>query len=205
MAENETSQGLTRREMIKRGALLGGTVMWVTPVVQTVGMSRALAASPSPACVPQWATSVTASSQGTRKDGSAVLAERSNPNNALGQPTDPPLTSVNFFSLGFGGIITVRFDTPVSTAEADVLVVETTNGTYPEETALVEVSEDGTTFFPAGTANNQPTSTSTIDLSGVAGITAVQYVRITDTTNAALHTNDADAFDVNAVGISCPT
>ena len=205
MAEYETPQGLTRREMIKRGALLGGTVMWVTPVVQAVGMSRALAAAPSPACTPQWATSVTAFDQGLRKDGSAVLPERSEEDNALGDPSTPGLTSVNFVSLGFGGTITVRFDTAVSTTEADVLVVETTNGVYPLETASVEVSEDGTTFFPAGTATNQPSSTSTIDLDTVVAITAVQYVRITDTTTAALHSNDADAFDVNAVGISCPT
>lgn len=41
---------ITRRELLKRGAVIGGSVLWVTPVVQTVGMSSAFAATPSPTC-----------------------------------------------------------------------------------------------------------------------------------------------------------
>ena len=48
MAENET-QGITRRDLLKRGAALGGAVVWATPVVQTLGMGRAFAQVPSPA------------------------------------------------------------------------------------------------------------------------------------------------------------
>jgi hypothetical protein len=40
--------GLTRREMLKRGAIFGGALVWATPVVQTVGMSRAYASHTSP-------------------------------------------------------------------------------------------------------------------------------------------------------------
>jgi hypothetical protein len=47
MAENE-SQGITRRDLLKRGAALGGAVVWATPVVQTLGMGRAFAQVPSP-------------------------------------------------------------------------------------------------------------------------------------------------------------
>jgi hypothetical protein len=42
---------LTRRDLLKRGALIGGAVVWATPVVQVVGMSRAHARPPSPSCV----------------------------------------------------------------------------------------------------------------------------------------------------------
>lgn len=41
---------ITRRQALRRGALLGGTLMWTTPVVQTLGMDRALAAEPSGTC-----------------------------------------------------------------------------------------------------------------------------------------------------------
>jgi hypothetical protein len=40
--------GLTRREIIKRGAIVGGTVMWVTPAVQVIGMRPAQAQEVSP-------------------------------------------------------------------------------------------------------------------------------------------------------------
>ena len=36
--------GITRRQALKRGAILGGALVWATPVVQVVGMRPALAA-----------------------------------------------------------------------------------------------------------------------------------------------------------------
>ncbi|MBW3548198.1 MAG: hypothetical protein KY452_08725 [Actinobacteria bacterium] len=45
---DETPSGVTRREAIKKGAIVGGTVMWVAPLVQTVGMSSASAQTASP-------------------------------------------------------------------------------------------------------------------------------------------------------------
>jgi hypothetical protein len=44
----ETSQGITRRDLLRRGAVLGGAVVWTTPVVQTLGMGRAFASTASP-------------------------------------------------------------------------------------------------------------------------------------------------------------
>ncbi|HVR79022.1 MAG TPA: hypothetical protein VMS99_11615 [Acidimicrobiia bacterium] len=44
----ETSQGISRRDLLRRGAVLGGAVMWTTPVVQTLGMGRAFAQTASP-------------------------------------------------------------------------------------------------------------------------------------------------------------
>lgn len=41
---------LTRREALKRGAALGGMLLWITPAVQAVGMSRALAQETSGPC-----------------------------------------------------------------------------------------------------------------------------------------------------------
>ena len=45
------TQGITRRDLLKKGAALGGAVVWVTPIVQSVGMGRAFAQTPSP-CTP---------------------------------------------------------------------------------------------------------------------------------------------------------
>ena len=42
--------GLSRRDFLKRSAALGGTLVWVAPVVQVVGMRPAFAQSVSPAC-----------------------------------------------------------------------------------------------------------------------------------------------------------
>lgn len=44
----ETSQGITRRDLLRRGVVLGGAVVWTTPVVQTLGMGRAFASTASP-------------------------------------------------------------------------------------------------------------------------------------------------------------
>ncbi len=46
----EYPQRITRREVLKRGAVIGGSVLWVAPLVQTVGMGKAYAATPSPTC-----------------------------------------------------------------------------------------------------------------------------------------------------------
>lgn len=50
MSDHEIhEEGLTRREALKRGAILGGVALaWTTPAVQIVGMSPALAQTTSP-------------------------------------------------------------------------------------------------------------------------------------------------------------
>ncbi len=45
----EVDQGISRRDLLKRSAALGGAVVWVTPLVQMVGMGRAFAQTASPA------------------------------------------------------------------------------------------------------------------------------------------------------------
>jgi hypothetical protein len=47
MSESQ-EQGISRRDLLKRGAALGGAVVWATPVVQTLGMGRAFAQTASP-------------------------------------------------------------------------------------------------------------------------------------------------------------
>lgn len=42
-------EGLTRRQLLKRGAVLGGGLLWAAPAVQVIGMTRAVAQEASPA------------------------------------------------------------------------------------------------------------------------------------------------------------
>lgn len=48
MSENETT-GLGRRDLIKRGAVVGGALVWATPVVQSMA-TPAFATAGSPNC-----------------------------------------------------------------------------------------------------------------------------------------------------------
>ncbi len=45
-AGDEHAAGLTRRDALKRGAVVGG-LMWTVPVVQAIGITSANAAEPS--------------------------------------------------------------------------------------------------------------------------------------------------------------
>ena len=58
-----------------------------------------------------YASEVIAFNQGTTRNGGAIASERSNPNNALGQPQEND--TYNFVSLGFGGSIELALPCPV--------------------------------------------------------------------------------------------
>lgn len=47
MSENK-GEGISRRDLLRKGAVLGGAVVWAAPVVQTLGMGRAYAQTASP-------------------------------------------------------------------------------------------------------------------------------------------------------------
>jgi hypothetical protein len=52
VGENQsTTNGLTRRELLKRGAVLGGALAWATPAVQLIGMTPAMATHVSERCI----------------------------------------------------------------------------------------------------------------------------------------------------------
>src|SRR3990167_25572 len=158
-----------------------------------------------------FAAKVVTSSQGDRKDGTNVLPERSDPTNALGAPDGIGSPASGFFSLGFAdvseqiltGSITLEFGSFVKNGDgADLSVHEITNGriTYPLEKAQVEVSADGTTWHNLGEATSKPDAVTLFDFSPNGSIPSqIKFVRITDTTNPAIHTNDADGFDLDSV------
>ncbi len=168
--------------------------------------------TPTPvACVTRFADSVVTSSQGTRKDGTAVLANRSDPTQALvaqstGAAFDSPVIDGTFFSLGFkigqpaNGSIVVKFNSPVLNGTGDDLrIYEVTGGPpYPDEKVKVEASPDNITYTQL-TASL--TKDGTVDL-GI--LPSAQYVRLTDVSDINLFEPIADAYDVDGVQALCP-
>jgi hypothetical protein len=147
-----------------------------------------------------YATSVIASNtlQGNRKNGMPVLAVRSNTSEVLGAP-DPVINNVvNFYSLGFTGYITVKFDQPVANGPGDdIRVYEATwnNRTcnnYPER-AEVFGSQDGCNFLYMGDVCH------TDEVGIPAEMQWIQYVQVRDISNVASFTDNDDGYDVAAV------
>ena len=147
-----------------------------------------------------FASEVIAFAQGKRKNGRSVVAERSDPLLALGAPQEND--EINFVALGFGGSLTLKLDRPIADGPgADLRVVETSfNDTnrpceaYPER-ADVAVSSDGVAFVTVVEAGCQEIE---VDLSD-AGLSEVQYVRITDVSDPSRFNGNADGYDVDGV------
>ncbi|MFH0912342.1 MAG: PA14 domain-containing protein [Patescibacteria group bacterium] len=153
-----------------------------------------------------FATSVVSTDQGTNKNGTPVLAERSHPETTLGAPqssggADSAGIPVDewFYSLGFPtetstASIILRFDHPIINGVGDDLMVyEVTYGTaYPMEKAQVEVSKDMTVWEVAGT----------VERDGSVGLPddmpLANYVRLTDVSDKKLFEGAADGYDVDA-------
>lgn len=154
-----------------------------------------------------FASSVESTDQGTNKNGTPVVAERSHPETTLGAPqssggADSAGIPVDewFYSLGFpneqqSASIVLKFDSPIlNGAGDDLMVYEVTYGTaYPMEKADVEVSVDGSTWSMAGTVSRDGTVALPSDMP------LANYVRITDVSNKAEFESAADGYDLDAV------
>ncbi len=134
--------------------------------------------------------------EGTEFDNSPLLAERADPNNALGEPER--VDALVFTTLGYGGSITVSFDGAIpNEAGDDIEVVETSYNnpgcaSYPEY-ATVEVSMDGVNWATAGTVcKGDPF----VDISDAGAFDYVMYVRVT---NDDVLSTAMDGFDVDGI------
>lgn len=152
---------------------------------------------------PTWLSSVTANNQGTRKDGSAILPGRTDPNLVFGANNWVVGGSSGFFSLGFtGGNATWAFPHQVLNVNASLTFYEATNGrnSYPLETADVFVSQDNSTYALLGQISSEPSGDGVVTLNlGSVGLSSIKYVRLVETSNIAIHTSDADGLDIDAV------
>jgi len=147
-----------------------------------------------------YADQVTSFNQGNRKNNSDVPANRSNPAEALGAPG---AGSTVFVTLGFSGSIVLHFDNHIiNGAGPDVRIYESSLAqNYPLERAQVFASQTGTGWTLIGTADNSDNcncTQNTTDLD-LGALPSARYIRLVDTTNPALHSNTADAFDLNSV------
>jgi hypothetical protein len=153
-----------------------------------------------------WADWVEDSNQGKEKNGDDITnPDRTNPDAVLGEADWTPGGNTGFFSLGFGGFVEVSFDNYVPNLDGDdISVHEATNGdNYPLETAKVEVSQDGSTWYELSEeATNDKdeggTNVTLLDFDET-GLDWIKYVRVTDTTDSEPHQNSADGFDVDAI------
>lgn len=160
--------------------------------------------SSAPNCQVEWASGTELVSQGLKKDGSAVAADRSDVTKAFGiaesngLTDDNPVTPGTFYSLGFGGIITLSFTNPVVNVPGpDLQIYEITGGTYPEEKVKVEVSQDNSIWQVISPSVSRDAQ---IDINPLPW---VKYIRLTDVSNSALFDNTADGYDLDAIKANC--
>jgi len=169
------------------------TALFVTIFTAAFFLTPSNVSAASPDGMGPWADHVVSFSQGNTKNGTPVSIAnpaRSNPQSALGIAEGDTIDS-HFFSLGFDGSITLRFDNGISSG---VFVIEATNPDYPAETATVDLSSDGVTWFSAGSVNQDGT------VNMPSEVECAAYVRITDTSNPDDFVEDnADAYDVDGV------
>jgi hypothetical protein len=152
---------------------------------------------------PYYPCTVISSSQGLKKGGTAVDTARSDPLQGLQFETGRQPT--NFFSLGFGGEIIVEACCPITNGEGnDVMIIEDTWGTYPEENAEVYASQDGVNWTYLGEADNltrHVIGIHTISEFDLGNLEWASFIKIVDTSDPALHNNAADGYDLNAIEI----
>lgn len=146
-----------------------------------------------------WADATVIEEQGKRKNGTNVLPERSDAGVALGAAetsgasADSPIVVGSFYSLGFGGSVILRFNNLILNESGnDVRIYEVTGGTYPDEKATVEASQDGVSWTLLGTA----TRDQDFDLGSLAW---ASLIRITDISSPGAFEPTADGFDLDAV------
>lgn len=138
-----------------------------------------------------------------RKNGTAVLPDRSDPTDALvaqstGAASDSPVIAGSFFSLGFGGSIVVGFSQPfLNTAGTDITIYEVTGGVYPDE--LVDVEVSSSSVGPWTLIGNDVARDESLEM--ILG--SAQFVRITDQSNIALFESTADGYDLDGVKALC--
>lgn len=160
----------------------------------------------------QFADNVVDVAQGVRKNGTAINADRTDPNDVLGpnqsngDPYDNPVPTGEFFSLGFNASSAVNFDGGKITIEFvdnflvdgpgnDLRMWEITGGSgYPIEKLKIEVSQDGSNWFEVASSLDRDAEA---DLAS-SGLAWARYVRLTDVSDRTEFEATADGYDLDA-------
>ncbi len=144
----------------------------------------------------------TPDSEARRKNNTLIIngtPERRVTTKMLGIPQNN--NTLNFYSMGFGGFVVVKFDYVVFDGIGnDLRIYETSYGNptcanYPEK-ANVEVSLDGTTWVDLGTYCQD----GTLDIAPT-GFQGIQYVRLVDRSpiSSTKFPGNADAYDLDGI------
>jgi len=134
--------------------------------------------------------------QGTQKNGTPLLSNRTDVNNALGAPQYDD--TINFVTLGYGGSIDLCFGGRVANGEGnDLQIIETSFGSPAcgsyHEYVDASVSIDGITWYPVSTGCLD----FAIDISDASvELPYINYLRLT---NNNLLTDTEDGYDIDAV------
>lgn len=120
--------------------------------------------------------------------------------NFFGQEGNGWSTS-DFLSLGVDGFVTYKFTDKVAIDGPgnDIAIWEVTGGKVAQQTnakAVVEVSQDGVTFYNLGTIAGD----GAVDIAP-SGFSFVQYVRVTDDSRSIGAADGGDGYDVDAITI----
>lgn len=133
-----------------------------------------------------------------------IAANRKNSSKALGQPDGEPVneSNIKFTTLGFGGEIVLKLDSPVKNVVGpDLRIWETTGGNmsyyqYQEESD-VYVSKDGINWVYAGHVMND-NDNEEFGLVDIGPLEEALYVKIIDQ-SPFFNEAGRDGFDVDAV------
>lgn len=147
---------------------------------------------------------ISANSTGKNLGGSAISADRLLASAALGGPSALTANSAGFYSLGFGGSITLGFSGLFGSGTATFF--ETTYaGPYGTESADVFVFDVASNLFVfAGSVDNLAGGVGdTLSFDGLC-LSGCSSLKLVDTTSKAAFagTKSADGFDVNAVSVT---
>jgi hypothetical protein len=146
---------------------------------------------------------VSANSTGLNLGGTAISADRLNANGALGGPSDTTANSAGFYSLGFGGSLTLGFSGLFGSGTA--IFFETTNPGYGTESADVFVFDVASNAFVfAGNVDNLAGGLGdTLSFDGLC-LAGCSSLKLVDTTSQKVYAGNktADGFDVNSVSVT---
>ena len=143
-----------------------------------------------------YATQVIEYIQGTRNNGGALSANRTDETQAIGEPEG--IDQLVFVTLGYGGSISLTFDGVVPNLDGDdIQIIETSYGNpgceaYPEY-ADVYVSPNGVDFFFAETVCK---SDNGVDISAAGDFDYISVVKIVNNGNL---TSTPDGYDLDGV------
>lgn len=163
-------------------------------------------------CLGAWVTQAVSNTKGTDQSGKVYTpaAARANPAFAFSKADFEPSDNVTnkFYSLGYGGEVIYKFSKPVLNVPGfDIVVFEATQGQrsepIAEDTARIEVSQDGQTWKSLGTASSRSADGGEgykkFDLAST-GFSSISYVKVKDTSDRSKGKSWDDGFDIDAIG-----